>query len=545
VEPPQNEEGRISPQTARQESAPAVRLREGDQHGELQRVSLREHQLLERIFDTVPLMMTIYEPDTNVLRVNRAFERLIGWSSDELAGISLMEECYPDSEYREKAREYMQACRPEWQDFHVTTRYGGVVESSWTNVRLPDGTQLGVGLDITERNRADAALRESGEALRRADRLKDEFLATLAHELRNPLSPMRNALELLRGDAAPPEVAASALSILDRQLGLMVRLVDDLLDLSRITTGKIELQRCRVDVHTIVQKAVDSGHVLFEGKQLICKPSSGAPLYIDGDPVRLEQIFANLLNNAAKFTPKGGTIMLDIEREAEHAVVRVRDTGIGVAPEVLPRIFDMFVQGERGVDRVRGGLGIGLSLVKRLVELHEGSVEALSAGVGCGSEFVVRLPLPARAKEMAGVLDESPAAWAPGAESAADQRKRTVLVVDDNVDAAESLVRLLSAWGHDAVGVNDGASAVELARARAWDVIVMDIGMPGMSGYDAARQIRAEPRLANVLLIALTGWGQPEARRESAQAGFDLHLVKPVEAAVLRKLLTGAPPGRP
>lgn len=509
---------------------------------ELEEAFLREHERLERIFDTVPLMMTIYEPDTKVLRVNRAFERLIGWASDELGGVSLMEECYPDPEYREQAREYMQACRPEWRDFRVRTRDGRLVESSWTNVRLSDDTQLGIGVDLTERKRVEAALRESEEALRQADRLKDEFLATLAHELRNPLSPMRTAVEILRGHGSDPEAAGQALSVLDRQLNLMVRLVDDLLDISRITRGKIDLVRSPVDLDNLLQRAIESTRPIFRENEhkLTYQRPIGESLSVDGDPIRLEQIFANLLNNAAKFTPSGGVVTVEISCDAHQAAVRIRDTGIGIASDVLPRVFDPFVQGERRIDRARGGLGIGLSLVKRLVELHGGEVEAFSAGPGQGSEFVVRLPLARQAREDASTSDHrAPQANQP---EPVRRKRQTVLVVDDNVDAAKSLAFLLSTWGYDVLVAHDGPSGVELGKKHELHAVVMDLGMPGMNGYSAARLMRADPRLADILLIALTGWGQQDARRESAQAGFNHHLVKPVDVAVLRRILTRQTP---
>jgi PAS domain S-box-containing protein len=499
---------------------------------------LRERRLLDRIFNTVPLMMTIYEPSTHVLRVNRMFEQLIGWSSRDLTAVSLMEQCYPDPAYREKARAYMQACRPEWQDFRVTTRDGRQVESSWTNLRLPDGTQLGIGLDITERKRAEDALRESEEALRRADGLKDEFLATLAHELRNPLAPMRNAVELMRNLGPQGADADKALSVLDRQLGIMVRLVDDLLDLSRSTMGKIDMQRQRVDLDSVVQRAAEGARPLLAGKhQLVYARSPGAPLYVDGDPIRLEQVLANLLHNAAKFTPAPGVITLRVDRDGEHAVMRVRDNGIGIRAELLPSIFDTFVQAEHGIDRTYGGLGIGLSLVRRLVELHGGAVTASSDGVGQGSEFIVRLPLAAPLEVTPAPPKDDPGGARPDKQSGV-RRRRTVLVVDDNIDAADTLGRLLTSWGYDATVAYDGYRAVELTQAGAFDVIVMDVGMPGMSGYSAARLMRADPGHADALLIALTGWGEQEARRESAQAGFDHHLVKPVKAAALREILS-------
>jgi two-component system CheB/CheR fusion protein len=495
-------------------------------------------ELLQRIFDTVPFMITIYDPNTNVLRVNRAFERLIGWSSDELATVSLMEECYPDPEYREQARQYMQACRPEWRDWSVTTRDGSEIQSSWTNLRLSDNTQLGIGVDITERKRTESALRESEERLKHAHRLKDEFLAMLAHELRNPLAPMRSAVEILRDVRAPAAVADEALAILDRQLGVVVRLIDDLLDVSRINTGKIALQRSELDLRAVVQKAVQSSQSIFEARRqrLNFEPGSGEALPLDGDATRLEQVFTNLLHNAAKFTPPLGAIDINIQRQGDQAVVHVRDSGIGIAPDLLPRVFDLFVQADRGFDRLHDGLGIGLNLVKRLVELHGGQVEAISAGLGQGSDFVVRLPLRPAAELAEAIPAVKPAALAGGPETRKPNR-RTILVVDDNVDAATALALALSQAGDEVLLAHDARSGLERAKTREFDVIVMDLGMPGMSGYQMAETIRSDPQLNHVLLVALTGWSDAEARSKSARVGFDHHLVKPVALSALRELL--------
>jgi PAS domain S-box-containing protein len=534
--PPPNADGALVPPTEQKEERDGSHTMVLDTK-QLEAAFLRANERLERMFDTVPLMMTIYEPDTKVLRVNRAFERLIGWSSDEIKDISLMEQCYPDPEYREQAREYMQACRPEWRDFRVRTRDGREVESSWTNIRLSDNTQLGIGIDITERNRAEAALRESEEVLRNVDRLKDEFSANLVHELRNSLSPMRNAVEMLRLDRSSHGMTEQAISTLDRQLDVMVRLVNDLMDTSRITGGTIALVRSLVDLDTVLRKAIESSRPQLQENdhRLIYEPPSGPALLVDGDPTRLEQVFANLLNNAAKFTPKGGVVTIEVERQGKNLAVRVRDTGIGIAPDVLPRIFDPFVQADRSVDRAHGGLGIGLSLVKHLIELHGGNVEAFSAGAGQGSEFLVLLPFLQRAPQEATTAKDLPA-LASRTETAKHQR-RAVLVVDDNVDAAKTLAILLAAWGYEVLVAHDGQSGIELGKTRELHAIVMDLGMPGMSGYDAARLVRADPRLGRVLLIALTGWGQAQARSESLRAGFDHHLVKPVEVAVLREIL--------
>jgi two-component system CheB/CheR fusion protein len=507
--------------------------------GDLEEALRRQHERFERVFETVPLMMTIYDPSTKVLRVNPAFARLVGWSSDELSGISLMEQCYPDPEYREQAREYMQACRPEWRDFRVTTRSGGVVVSSWTNLRLSDETQLGIGIDLTDRERAEEKLRRSEERLRHANRLKDEFLAVLAHELRNPLAAMHYALELLREGGEPPGDGNEFMVILDRQLRLLVRLVDDLLDASRINTGKIDLRRDVVELEAVLYRAIASSYPHFQANQLrlVIEHNPGGRLCVDGDATRLEQVFANLLHNAAKFTPGGGSIHVTMQPEGGEAIVRVADSGVGMSADFVPRVFEMFAQADRTVDRARDGLGIGLSLVKHLVELHGGSVEASSAGPSQGSVFVVRLPLSSAPEGHAAEKTRG----APANPAGVARRK--VLVVDDNVDAAATLASLLGRRGHHVSVAHDGAAGIELARSQRPDAIVLDLGMPGMSGYTVASRIRADPDLRGVLLIALTGWDQGDARLESALAGFDYHLVKPVAPAVLADVLASSSPG--
>jgi PAS domain S-box-containing protein len=381
----------------------------------------------------------------------------------------------------------------------------------------------GIMVDVTERRHAEQALKD-------ADRRKDEFLATLAHELRNPLAPLRNGLEILRlgGGARDPE---RVYEIMDRQVQHMVRLVDDLLELSRITRGMIELRKERLDVATAVQDAVDTNRSLIEaaGHQLtVSLPSE--PLPIDADPVRLAQVIGNLLNNAAKYTDRGGHIWLSAERRGAHVVVRVRDDGIGIAPDMLPHIFEMFIQGHRSRRPAQGGLGIGLSLVETLVKMHGGTVSARSDGLGRGSEFTVRLPLAVSAARGEATEHDSVVAPAAGA-------KRRVLVVDDNQDAAESLGMLLTLLGCDVRLAYDGPSALDTIRSHRPTMVLLDLGMPGMSGLEVAAHVRQQPELRDVFLAALTGWGREEDRTRSRAAGFDHHLTKPVSAEALQALL--------
>jgi PAS domain S-box-containing protein len=382
---------------------------------------------------------------------------------------------------------------------------------------------FGVSMDIHEQ-------REMQEALRQADRRKDEFLATLAHELRNPLAPIRNALHIMRLRANDPPTVEQARLIMERQLGQMVRLVDDLLDVGRITRGKLDLRKERVDLASVVKNAVDTTRPLIEaaGHELsVSLPSQ--PIHLDADPVRLAQVLANLLNNAAKYMDRGGRIWLSAERSEREVVLSVRDAGIGIAAGALPTIFDMFTQVEESLEKSRGGLGIGLTLAKQLIELHGGAIEARSEGPGKGAEFKVRLPAVPVLTSLATPSDDE-------LMHAIPVRFR-ILVADDNLDAAESLGMMLRLMGHDVRTVRDGLQAVEEAAAFRPDLALLDIGMPGLSGYDVARRIREQRWGQEIILIALTGWGQEEDKRKALQAGFDQHFTKPVSPNELARMI--------
>jgi PAS domain S-box-containing protein len=388
---------------------------------------------------------------------------------------------------------------------------------------------LGTNTDVTEQRDLERALQE-------ADRRKDEFLATLAHELRNPLAPIRNALQLMKlagGDAAALETSRS---MMERQVGQMRRLVDDLMDVSRIGQGKIVLQRTRLRLADAVQDAVEIARPLIaeRGHDLVLDLPA-EPVHVDGDRTRLAQVFGNLLNNAAKYTEEGGRIRVAAARRGADLVVHVEDNGVGIPAPMLPRVFDIFTQVDRSLERSQGGLGIGLSLVKRLVEMHGGSIEAHSDGPGRGSRFVVHLPAaeaPAAAESPNGT---------GGAADAAPARRR-ILVADDNRDGANSLARVLRLMGNDTRTAFDGQEAVEVGAAFRPDVILMDIGMPRLNGYDACRRIREEPWGRDAVIVACTGWGQDQDRRQAQEAGFDTHMVKPVEPAALAKLLADLGP---
>lgn len=387
-----------------------------------------------------------------------------------------------------------------------------------------DGTPIrfdGITVDVTEQKRAE-------ERLRQQDRRKDEFLATLGHELRNPLAPIRTGLELIRTSSDPAH-RERAYGMMERQLGHLVRMVDDLLDISRVTLGKLRLVEARVDVEQVIASAVETTRTALQdsGVELV-RHTSPHPLIVQGDATRLVQVISNLLSNAAKYTPRGGRVTVTATRGDDQLELRVADTGVGIAADQLDAIFEMFVQLGQSVDRAKGGLGIGLTFARRLIELHGGTLEAQSEGDGRGSVFVVRLPL------LAAPVSE-PVVATPAPASA-----RRILVVDDNLDAAELLATLLELAGHAVSVAHTGPEAIALATSQQPDVILLDIGLPELDGYEVARLLRADPNLPQPRLIALTGWGTEGDRRRAREAGFDHHLVKPVDLATLVPLLTGS-----
>ncbi len=386
--------------------------------------------------------------------------------------------------------------------------------------------------EALERARALRELRESEEALREADRRKDEFLATLAHELRNPLAPIRTGVELLKVSPTGA-VAAKACSVMERQLGHMVRLIDDLLDVARVSRGTFELKCERVRVQTVLDHALETSLPLIEaaGHSLtidIAEP----PLVLLGDLTRLAQVVSNLLDNAAKYTPPGGRITISARHVGDAALICVADSGQGIPADMLTRVFDLFTQIGRTTDRAQGGLGIGLSLVRNLVEMHGGRVWVESPGAGQGSTFSLRIPLlddeDGRTREPAS---------SPGLRAHAAPGGGRVLVVDDNIDAAETLAMLVDHDGHDTRTAYTGPEAVEAAREFRPEVVFLDLGLPGMDGYEVATVLRREPGFERTLIIAVTGWGSDEDRRRSELAGFDAHRTKPVEASAVRRVL--------
>jgi PAS domain S-box-containing protein len=513
-------------------------------------VRLSEERLRLLVEGVSDYAIFLLDADGMVLSWNAGAERLKGYRANEIIGRHF------STFYPEEAR----ARRWPQQELELATRDGRFEDEGWrvrkdgsrfwanvviTALRDADGKLQGfakVTRDLTERRAAEEGLRRAyGNLERRVeertaeliarDRHKDEFLAMLGHELRNPLAPIRNGLEILKLEGVPAAARSEAQALIERQVQHLVRLVDDLLDVSRIMQGKIELRHERIALATVVERAIETAQPTIDarGHRLVVSLPP-APVFIHGDLIRLAQVLSNLLVNAAKYTPQAGEIALTASTAHDQLRISVKDTGIGMPPELLPKVFEFFVQGSRSLERSQGGLGIGLTLVKRLVEMHGGTVAAHSAGIGKGSELVIDLPLP----------DQSAADGVPaggGAGTAVGGRRRRVLVVDDNVDAAESAAALLSIWGHEVRTVHDGLSVLRQVQDFRPEIVLLDIGLPGKSGYDVARELRAQPASPVRLIAAMTGYGQAEDRQRSAEAGFDVHLTKPLDLEQLRDLL--------
>jgi two-component system CheB/CheR fusion protein len=480
-------------------------------------------------FDSNAIGLVQVGADGHFIRVNDHYCELTGYSRAELLKMRPFDLDHPDD--READLEHVRRVIEDPSGVYQTdkryVRKDGTI--GWVHVAanmLRDANgrptqSAAVAFDISERKRAEHALHE-------ADHAKDEFLATLAHELRNPLAPLRNAAELLRNPAAEP---AWCRGVIERQVSHLSRLIDDLLDVSRITRDKLELRNERVEISDVVHSAVEASRPMIErcGQTLLVAPLPEG-IYVDGDLVRLTQVLTNLLTNAAKFSRGAAAIRMRAERDGTDVAISIADSGIGITPEELARVFDRFYQSERRSARFLGGLGIGLSLVRRLVVLHGGTVEAHSDGPGCGSEFVVRLPITAQRvansrRSTDGRLDQ-----------VASTRKR-VLIVDDNADGANSLGHLLAYLGHETAMEYDGQAALVRAEVFAADVVLLDLGMPGLDGFEICRRLRASYSSHRPRIVAMTGWGREEDRARTAAAGFDAHLVKPVDLAALARLL--------
>jgi two-component system CheB/CheR fusion protein len=460
------------------------------------------------------------------LPTSRAFT---GQTKEEMMGLGWMRMLHPDDiqQVGEAWEQSLATRTPHETEFRVLAGDGTYrnVAARAVPVLEPNGKireWVGTLTDITEQKNAEREMQE-------ANRRKDEFLAMLAHELRNPLAPIRNAVEIIRSSKTDTAKLNWTCEIMERQVQHMSRLLDDLLDVARITHGQIQLSKEPTDFTTLVRRSLDASRSVLDKKNLrLTSDFVPGPVPIFADGTRIEQVITNLLNNAAKFTPAGGQVTVSVHREGDSAVLRVLDNGSGIAPELLPRIFRLFEQGDRSLARSEGGMGIGLTLVQNLVRMHFGTVEANSEGLDRGSEFIVRLPMmpvvPAQSSKKAADLE------------AANEKKR-VLVVEDNLDSAETLATMLDMMGHEARVANDGPTGIDVFARFKPSIVLLDIGLPGLSGFEVAERLRADPAASSLKIIALTGYGSDSDRARSKTAGFDHHLVKPVDFEVLEKLL--------
>ena len=504
-----------------------------------------EQQKFVTLIENSTDFIGICDLDGMPLFVNRAGLRMAGLDDMERARRTPVHSFFfPEDQSRVMQEFFPSVLEKGHGEMEVRFRHFKTGEARWMTYKvltLPDAAGRPVALatvsqDVTERKRLEDSLRRVAADLSEADRRKNEFLAMLAHELRNPLAPISHAIQALRLAESDRTSVHAATKMLERQVGQMVRLVDDLLDMSRISRGKIELRKDRIELAPIVSQAAEATRALYKSMNhelTVTLPPH--PIYLDADPARLTQVVGNLLNNACKFTDSGGHVWLTVEQDRAYAVIRVRDNGIGIAADQLPRLFEMFMQVDTSQERSREGLGIGLTLVKTLVEMQDGTVEAHSEGPGRGSEFVIRLPTVAE-------MPRPPLPRETAAEPLPAVRRR-ILVVDDNEDAAEWLATVLGLNGHETHVAHDGLEAVRSAERIHPDAVLLDIGLPRLDGYEVCRRIRAQSWGHDLLLVALTGWGQEEDRQKSRDAGFDAHLVKPVDDEVLLKLLASLPSG--
>jgi len=501
---------------------------------ETQAESARQRRLYEAILNNTPDLAYIFDLEHRFVYANEVLLRMWGRTWDEAIGKSCLElgyEPWHAAMHDREIDEVIATKGPIRGEVPFTGTFGRrIYDYIFVPVIGPNGeveAVAGTTRDVTERKATEQALED-------ADQRKDEFLATLAHELRNPLAPIRSSIHILSMSTRGDSTAERVCEIMERQVAQMVRLVDDLLEISRITRGSIELRREETTLAEIVRTAVDTSQpaIAAGGHQLsVGIPPESITLY--GDSVRLAQVISNLLNNAAKYTDRGGQIWLSAERGQGEVVIRVRDNGIGIPTEMAPLVFDMFMQVDRTASRAQGGLGIGLTLVKRLVEMHGGSVHVHSPGPNLGSTFTVRLPTVAQQAVGPGDGNHVP--------STTQKSRRKVLVVDDNRDAAASLGLLLKVLGSEAQVANDGPTALAIMESYRPEIVLLDLGMPGMDGLQVAERIRAAGLHPNVKLFALTGWGQEADRERTRAAGFDHHLVKPVSMEQIEEILNGGP----
>ena len=489
-----------------------------------------------RLFQTAKDGILILDADTGtIVDANPFMCGLLGYEHEDFLGKELWQiGLFKDQRANRAAyRELREKGYIRYDHLPLDTKSGRQVEVEFvSNVYQVDGhqtVQCNIR-DISERIRLEGRVQEQVKALADLHRRKDEFLAMLSHELRNPLSPILNAMHLLRLQGDENMIQQDARRVIERQVGQLTRLVDDLLEVSRITTGRVRLQQDRLDVRSVVERALESVRPLIDRRRHDLSVSlPPQPIWLHADATRMEQVVVNLLNNAAKYTDEGGRISVAVRQEGDEMVLRVRDTGVGIAPELLPHVFDLFTQADRSLDRSQGGLGIGLSLVRHLVDMHRGTVDVHSAGLGQGSEFIVRLPV------LLSPATQTPAAPTRPAERTAESWR--VLVVDDNEDSADMLAKLLKRSGHDVQTAYTGPTALDVAAAHLPDVVLLDIGLPGINGYEVARRLRLLPQMEDVKIIAMTGYGQDADRQLARDAGFDSHLTKPVEFDKVQELL--------
>ncbi|MDB6170744.1 MAG: putative histidine kinase, hybrid [Chthoniobacteraceae bacterium] len=493
----------------------------------------RKVQQQARVFNTMLSAMTdfayILDREGRFVYANNAMLDAWGLKLYEIVGRNFSDLGYSNElsvKLHRQLKEILNTGQVVRDETPYTTPAGtnGYYEYIFSPVFAADGTVEA----IAGSSRDTTARRLTEEALRNAGRRKDEFLAMLAHELRNPLASVLGAATVLKGadDNGNHEWAAS---VIEHQSGHLARLIDDLLDVSRITSGKIRLRKKLIDAATVMARACESARPLCnERRHLLTCDFERGKFWLEADPTRLEQVILNLLTNAAKYTQAGGKINLRAFCKANQVVIEIQDNGIGVAPDRLPEMFELFTQGERSIARSEGGLGLGLTIVKRLTEMHNGRIEAFSEGIDRGSVFTIYMPLAAAPVPGIEAEENSCKQW----------KKRRIIVVDDNVDTAQALVRLLKRDGHELYVAYDGYAALEKARACSPEVVLLDIGLPEMDGYEVAARMREEPRCANALIVALSGYGQDEDRRRSKAAGFDYHLVKPADMGELKELVS-------
>ena len=515
-----------------EKSTPASPAEPGD-HLE----SFHQRALLAAIVDSSDDAIVSKTLEGRILSWNRGAARIFGYQAHEVIGKPITIIIPPElhAEEREILAKLRRGERVDHFDTERVSKDGRRIAISLTvsPVRAADGTVIAaskVARDISERKLAEQKLRQSEEALRLADRRKDEFLALLAHELRNPLAPIRYALAANKKPGRTPEQTRQAEEIIERQVTHMSRLLDDLLEVSRITRGRLELKKTRAELTSVIGAAIETARPMLDEKQhTLALDLPTRAVQLEADVVRLAQVFSNLLINAAKYTDPGGHIQLRAAQEGASVVVSVSDNGIGIPQDLLPRVFNMFFQSRAALGRAEGGLGVGLSLVRGLVALHGGRVEAHSAGAGRGSEFIVRLPLGA-------VVPDTVDAGVEAEQISADTGLK-ILVVDDNRDAADTCAMLLEASGHHVQTAYTARQALELARAFRPHALLLDIGLPDVDGYMLAEHVRAAPWGRNAVLVAVTGWGQEQDRQRAVAAGFDRHLVKPISAETVENLL--------